>query len=104
VFAFVGAAVRFLATPHPVTRYLADASYWIYLMHLSTLIFFVTLLRPFDLHWSIKLLISVGGSMPILLVTYHYLVRFTWIGAILNGRRHPRREKSPPTAPAAETA
>jgi hypothetical protein len=44
----------------------------------------------------------VFGSMPILLVTYHYLVRFTWIGAILNGRRHPRPVKSPPadTAPA----
>jgi peptidoglycan/LPS O-acetylase OafA/YrhL len=104
VFAFVGAAVRFLSTPHPVTRYLADASYWIYLMHLSTLIFFVTLLRPFDWHWSIKLAISVGGSMPILLLTYHWFVRFTWIGAMLNGRRHPRPEKAPPTAPETEAA
>jgi hypothetical protein len=48
------------------------------------------------------LVISVGGSMPILLVTYHYLVRFTWIGAMLNGRRHPRGEKAPP--PDAATA
>jgi hypothetical protein len=96
IFAFVGAAVRFLSTPHPVTRYLADASYWIYLMHLSTLVFFITLLKPYDLHWSIKLAISVGGSMPILLATYHWLVRFSWIGAMLNGRRHPRPEKSPP--------
>jgi peptidoglycan/LPS O-acetylase OafA/YrhL len=102
IFAFVGAAVRYLSTPHPVTRYLADASYWVYLMHLSTLIFFITLLRPFDWHWSIKLVISVGGSMPILLVTYHYFVRFTWIGAMLNGRRHPRRAKAPP--PGAATA
>jgi hypothetical protein len=38
----------------------------------------------------------IGGSMSILLVSYHYLVRFTWIGAILNGRRHPRPTKSPP--------
>jgi hypothetical protein len=59
-------------------------------------------MRPYDWHWTVKLAICVGGSMPILLVTYHYLVRFTWIGAILNGRRHPRPEKSPPpdTAPA----
>jgi glucan biosynthesis protein C len=96
VFAFIGAAVRFLSTPHAVTRYLADASYWVYLLHISTLIFFITLLRPYDWHWSIKLAIYVGGSMPILLVTYHYFVRFTWIGAMLNGRRHPRPEKSPP--------
>jgi peptidoglycan/LPS O-acetylase OafA/YrhL len=104
VFGFVGAAVRFLSTPHPVTRYLADASYWVYLMHLSTLIFFITLLRPYEWHWSIKLAISVGGSMPILLVSYHYLVRYTWIGAMLNGRRHPRPEKTPPAAPLAESA
>ena len=100
VFAFVGAAVRFLSTPQPVTRYLADASYWVYLMHLSTLIFFITLLKPFDWHWSIKLAIYVAGSMPILLVTYQWFVRFTWIGAMLNGRRHPRPEKGPPGDPA----
>jgi glucans biosynthesis protein C len=96
VFAFVGAAVRFLSTPRPATRYLADASYWIYLMHMATIIFFLTLVRPFDWHWTIKFAIMVGGSMPILLLSYHYLVRFTWIGAILNGRRHPRRGKAPP--------
>ncbi len=100
IFAFVGTAVRYLSTPHRVTRYLADASYWVYLMHLSTLIFFINLLRPFDWHWSIKLAISVGGSMPILLGTYHLFVRFTWIGAMLNGRRHPRPEKAPPADPA----
>jgi glucans biosynthesis protein C len=104
VYAFVGAAVRFLSTPHPVTRYLADASYWVYLMHLSTLIFFITLLRPYDWYWSIKLVIYISGSMVILLFTYHWFVRFTWIGAMLNGRRHPRPAKAPPTAPATESA
>jgi peptidoglycan/LPS O-acetylase OafA/YrhL len=96
VFAFVGVAVRFLSNPNPVTRYLADASYWIYLVHMATVLFFITLFRPYDWHWSIKLALTVGGSLPILLLSYHYLVRFTWIGAILNGRRHPRPEKSPP--------
>jgi glucan biosynthesis protein C len=99
VFAFVGAAVRFLSEPHAVTRYLADASYWVYLMHMATVIFFVTLLNPYDWHWLLKLTITVGGSMPILLASYHYFVRFTWIGAVLNGRRHPRAEKSPPASP-----
>lgn len=100
VFAAVGAAVRFLSSGHPVTRYLADASYWVYIMHMTTIIFFITLLRPYHWYWAIKFLIIIGGSMPILLVSYHYLVRFTWLGAILNGRRHPRRE-TPPRANAA---
>ncbi len=96
VFALIGAAVKFLSDEHPLNRYLADASYWIYLLHMTTIIFFIALIRPFDWHWGIKFVIIWGGSMGILLLSYHYLVRFTWIGAILNGRRHPRPGKSPP--------
>ena len=100
VFAAVGAAVRFLSNVHPVTRYLADASYWVYIMHMVTIIFFITLLRPYHWYWAIKFVIIIGGSIPILLVSYHYLVRFTWIGAILNGRRHTRAPTSPPASAA----
>jgi glucans biosynthesis protein C len=93
VFALIGAAVCFLSKESPMTRYISDASYWIYLMHLGTVGFFMMLTRPFDWHWSIKFTIMIAGSMLILLVTYHYLVRFTWIGAILNGRRRQRPGK-----------
>jgi hypothetical protein len=37
-------------------------------------------------------------------VLHGWFVRFTWIGAMLNGRRHPRPEKAPPTAPVTESA
>jgi glucan biosynthesis protein C len=90
VFGSVGAAIRFLSGHSPATRYLADASYWIYLMHMAPVIFFISLLRPYHLPWLVDFAIIVGGSMPVLLLTYHYFVRFTWIGAILNGRRYPR--------------
>jgi len=92
VFALIGGAVRFLSDPHPAVRYLADASYWIYLMHMMPIVFFITLLRPYHLHWALQLAIMIGGSMPLLLVSYHYLVRPTWIGAILNGKRYPRNK------------
>lgn len=95
VFAIIGAALRFLSKENPIIRYIADASYWIYLMHLGTVAFFMMLTRPYNWHWSIKFGIMVSGSMLILLVTYHYLVRFTWIGAILNGRRQPHPCKLP---------
>src|SRR5690606_37276339 len=32
----------------------------------------------------------VGVALAVLLVSYHYLVRPTFIGAILNGRKYPR--------------
>lgn len=94
VFALVGAAVRFLSDHRPATRYLADASYWIYLMHMAPILFFITLLRPYHLPWAVNFALILGGSMPILLSSYHYLVRFTWVGAILNGRRHPRPSRA----------
>jgi len=90
LFAGVGAAVRFLSHPSPTTRYMADASYWVYLMHMGPIVFFITLLRPYHLHWALMLPITVCGTMLILLPSYHYLVRFTWLGAILNGQRRPR--------------
>lgn len=90
VFGLIGAALRFLSNPSPVRRYIADSSYWLYLMHVSVIFFFTVLFFRLHWHWSVKYLLTVVGSVPILLISYHYLVRFTWVGAILNGRRHPR--------------
>jgi glucans biosynthesis protein C len=96
MFGLVGAAVRYLSSAGPVRRYLADSSYWLYLVHIPVLYFFQTFFAPFDWHWSIKYSLSIAGTMPILLVSYHYLVRPTFIGAVLNGRRRPRRLTAEP--------
>ena len=69
---------------------MSDASYWLYLTHLIPLVFFVVLMKPYDWHWSIKLAVMLGGSLPLLLLSYRYLVRSSFLGAMLNGRRHPR--------------
>jgi hypothetical protein len=39
------------------------------------------------LPWWVQLPLLNGVAFAILLVSYHSLVRFTWIGAWLNGRR-----------------
>lgn len=101
VFAAVGTAVRFLSAPSTVNRYLADASYWIYLMHMGPIVCLINLLRPYHWPWPLMLLTLVGGTMLILLPSYHYLVRFTWVGALLNGRRHVRPLAPTPTGAAA---
>jgi glucan biosynthesis protein C len=89
-FGLIGLAVRFLSGYSPVRRYLADASYWIYLLHIAALIFFSQLLHPF--HWAsiVKYPLTMAGAMAILILSYHFLVRFTFIGAALNGRRQAR--------------
>ena len=88
IFGLIGAAIKFLSAPSPARRYLADASYWIYLMHLSVLAFFHLALGPLSWHWSIKYPLQVALTCAVLLISYRYLVRATFIGAILNGRRY----------------
>ena len=90
ILALIGLAVRYLPNVSPARRYLADASYWMYLMHLSVLAFFAVWLQPLHWHWTIKYPLQVAGTIVVLLVSYRYLVRSTFIGATLNGRRYPR--------------
>jgi hypothetical protein len=89
-FGLIGLAMRFLSGYSAVRRYLADASYWIYLLHIAVLIFFSQLLHP--LRWAApgKYPLTIAAAMAVLVLSYHFLVRFTFIGAILNGRRHAR--------------
>jgi glucan biosynthesis protein C len=61
-------------------------------MHISVLIFFDQLLHPLHWHSSVKYLVSMAGALTILILGYHFLVRFTFIGAVLNGRRQRRAE------------
>ena len=51
------------------------------------------------LHWSIKFPLIVTITLTLLLVSYHYLVRPTFVGALLNGRKYPHgsRAVEPPT-------
>jgi glucans biosynthesis protein C len=89
-FALLGIGLRFFSSNSPVRRYLADASYWIYLMHLPVVMAMQLLVSKWALPWSVKLPVIVSATMALLLLTYRLFVRTTVIGALLNGRRHPR--------------
>jgi glucan biosynthesis protein C len=96
VFAIIGLALRFFAAPSAKIRYLADSSYWMYLLHLPLVFALQTLMMDWPLHWTLKFPILLAATVAILLASYHFLVRPTFIGQILNGRRYPR---GTPTAP-----
>jgi ABC-type multidrug transport system ATPase subunit/peptidoglycan/LPS O-acetylase OafA/YrhL len=93
VFALTGAAVRYLSTGNPRLRYLADSSYWLYLAHLPVVVVLQIVMARWPLHWSLKFPLLLAMSLTVLLLSYHWLVRFTWIGKILNGRRYDRHPK-----------
>lgn len=84
---FIGLFQRCVRREHPGWRYLADASYWIYLVHLPLVVALQRLLWDVELHGGLKYLAIIAISLPLLVLSYHYLVRATAIGVLLNGRR-----------------
>ncbi len=91
VLALLGLGVRFLAHASPVVRYVSDASYWMYIAHLPLVMAMQVLLMPFEVHWALKFTTVVVVTCTALLVTYGWCVRSSWIGLMLNGKRHPDR-------------
>jgi len=98
VLGLTGAALRFLSNYSAVRRYIADASYWIYLAHLPVVAAFAVWVGHWPLHWSVKYPFILVASFAVLFLSYHVLVRPTFIGKLLNGRKYPRKS-SPPELP-----
>jgi glucans biosynthesis protein C len=89
-FGLIGAAVRFLSRPAAHWRYFADASFFLYIMHLPVVYLLQAWMMRWPLHWSVKYPIVVVGTLAVTLMMYHWLVRSTFVGVFLNGRRYPR--------------
>lgn len=92
-FAVIGAALTFLSGHSPARRYLADASYWIYIVHIPLVMALQVALRDVPLAWPIKYLLILAATLAPALITYELLVRHTFVGWLLNGRRIPWRAK-----------
>lgn len=67
--------------------FLADASYWTYLIHLPIVIFLQTLFLRMQLAAELKLLVVLVGTFAPCLVTYMVFVRYTPVGWLLHGKR-----------------
>jgi glucan biosynthesis protein C len=91
VLGIIGLAERAFQEANPVVRYLVDASYWIYLAHLPLAMLLPILMHDTRMPGVLKLSISLVLVTIPLLVTYHFFVRATFIGRLLNGRRYDRR-------------
>lgn len=90
-YGLLGLCTRCLTRERPALRYLADASYWMYLTHLPILLACEVMAAGASLPILVKLLFTLTVTCTVLLVSYHFLVRSTWLGRWLNGRRHPFR-------------
>ncbi|HEV7227046.1 acyltransferase family protein [Brevundimonas sp.] len=91
-FGFLGLCVTALSRANAVIRYLSDASYWTYLIHLPLVMVGHVLLLDMAWPWWAKAGVVVVGVTAVCLVTYELLVRHTFVGKALNGRRIPWRK------------
>lgn len=73
----------------PAWRYVADSSYWIYLVHVPLVAGLQIWMAPWPWPGWIKFLLLNAIVFVVLFASYHYLVRSTVIGRVLNGRSHP---------------
>ncbi|MBB4798448.1 peptidoglycan/LPS O-acetylase OafA/YrhL [Brevundimonas bullata] len=103
MFAVVGLALRFWSGHSAVRRYLADASYWIYIVHLPLVMAAQVVVQDWAMVWPIKLAVVVVGVMAVSLASYELMVRHGMMGRWLNGRRVPWR-RARPVAPVAHQA
>jgi peptidoglycan/LPS O-acetylase OafA/YrhL len=91
-FAVTGWFLRFASKPRDWVRYLADASYWCYLVHLPVVLGLQIIIARWPISGFIKFPLLLAVTMALLLVSYHWRVRYTYIGAVLNGPRMRKGE------------
>lgn len=97
-FAVMALCLRFLSGHSPVRRYLADSSYWVYILHLPLVMLAQVWVQDWAAPWWLKLGGVTVGVLAVCLLTYELMVRHGLLGRWLNGRRVPWRR--PAASPA----
>jgi peptidoglycan/LPS O-acetylase OafA/YrhL len=86
-FGCLGIFRRWMSHPSPRVRWLSDASYWLYLSHLPVLFVLQAPIRSWPVSSYVKFSLTCSLCTILLLLVYHWCVRETWIGVLLNGPR-----------------
>lgn len=89
VLGFLATFTRWVHTESKFWRYLSDASYWIYLVHLPIAAVVPGMISGWDVNVWIKFAVVISAEAAFTLLTYQFLVRSSFIGKFLNGRRYP---------------
>jgi hypothetical protein len=95
IFGFIGFFRAFFSGENPRIRYISDSSYWLYIMHLPVIMFVQALISTWDMPSILKFMIVCAATTLPLLLIYEFVVRYTLIGTLLNGKR-TRTQRMPP--------
>ena len=93
-FGITGLFIRYGSKHSVRMRYISDSSYWVYLIHLPLTAIIPAFVWKLPFPSLVKFIVVLSLTIFICFTTYHYLVRNTFIGKFLNGRKYAKKRKS----------
>ncbi len=92
-FGLIGLCMKIWAKESPMRRYIADASYWLYIIHLPIIMALQVWVSQWAWPAEVKYVMILALSIPLMLASYELLVRYTFIGWVLNGKKRTRHKR-----------
>jgi glucan biosynthesis protein C len=91
-FALLALGQKFFSRKNEFVRYFADASYWVYWVHLPVTFYFSVLLQPVEINTLFKAYLAIVISTVLIMSMYMLFVRNTILGDYFCGWRKPIKE------------
>jgi hypothetical protein len=90
-FGLLGLALRLFDRPHRPIAYLADSSYWVYLIHLPIVGLLQVNMYAIAAPAVVKFTLVLTVTLTLCLASYQVAVRYTFLGYCLHGKRARNR-------------
>jgi peptidoglycan/LPS O-acetylase OafA/YrhL len=92
IFGLIGLFRKIFSRENPKVRFVSDSAYWLYIAHLPLIQIIQFWVSGWPLPSYVKLLFTCIVTTVLLLLSYRYLIRYTLIGTLLNGKRFKNYE------------
>ncbi|HEX2535718.1 MAG TPA: acyltransferase family protein [Chitinophagaceae bacterium] len=87
VYGCIGLFLRTFQSESRLWRYFSDATYWMYLVHMMLVAGLQVAFLGSPVPGALRFPIVLGATLILTLATYHWFVRYTFIGTTLHGKR-----------------
>jgi len=87
-FGLIGLTNKMISATNKTVRYLSDASYWLYIMHMPIIVYLQIRWYDWEINGALKYLLILAMVMIPLLLIYQFMIRYSFIGTMLNGKKY----------------
>ena len=85
---WIAVFIQLFNKPSKILKYISDSSYWIYIVHTIFLSFVPSLFYNIEMNVFLKFIINAFIVTLLCFLSYHFMVRKTFIGKLLNGKKY----------------